>query len=130
MANNPVTIGYWAIRGLGERIRNLAEYLHVPYVNESFEGPEGRQRWVEVRKPELIQRNAAITLPFLIDGDRVVSESDAILVYLCHRGNREDLLGRNLDERVNLATALGVLKDFHPNYVRLVYGSYNAENTF
>jgi len=36
-------------------------------------------------------------LPYLIDGDKVISESDAIAVYLCHKANRKDLLGRNAD---------------------------------
>jgi glutathione S-transferase len=61
----------------------------------------------------------------LIDGDRVISESDAICVYLCHKANRLDLLGRNADEQVLLATVHGVYKDFHPKYIQFVYGTYN-----
>lgn len=75
-------------------------------------------------KPELAKKNPAITLPYLLDGDKVITESDAICVYLCHKANRLDLLGRNADEQVTLYTALGVLKDMHPNYVRHVYGTY------
>ena len=47
------------------------------------------------------------------------------MVHLCHKAGKLELLGRNADEQVLLATILGVLKDFHPNYVRLVYGQYN-----
>jgi len=28
---NKVILGYWAIRGLAERIRQLLEYLAIPY---------------------------------------------------------------------------------------------------
>ena len=60
----------------------------------------------------------------MLDGDKVVSESDACCVYLCHRANRKDLLGRNADEQVALYTALGVLKDMHPNYITYAYRTY------
>ena len=66
-----------------------------------------------------------MTLPYLKDGDKLIAESDAIMVHLCHKAGKLELLGRNADEQVLLATILGVLKDFHPNYVRLVYGQYN-----
>lgn len=78
----------------------------------------------------MIEKNPALTLPYLIDGDKVVSESDAIAIYICHKGNHVELLGRNADEQVTLATVHGVYKDFHPNYIKLVYGTYNENNTF
>jgi glutathione S-transferase len=81
-------------------------------------------------KPKLITKNPAVTLPYLLDGDKVISESTAILVYLCHKANRTDLLGRNAEEQVSLFTAYGVYKDFHPNYIRMVYGKYDENNTF
>jgi hypothetical protein len=38
-------------------------------------------------------------------------------------------LGRNADEQVSLYTALGVLKDMHPNYITYVYRNY-GKGTF
>jgi hypothetical protein len=38
-------------------------------------------------------------------------------------------LGRNADEQVALYTALGVLKDMHPNYITYVYRNY-GKGTF
>jgi hypothetical protein len=29
--SQPVTLGYWNIRGLAERIRLVLEYLQIPY---------------------------------------------------------------------------------------------------
>ena len=123
-----VVLGYWAIRGLRERARHLLEYLSIPYSEEEYEGAEGRAKWFDEVKPKLIAKNPAVSLPYLIDGDKVVAESDAIMVHLCHKGGKPELLGRDCDEQVLVATVLGVLKDFHPNYVRLVYGQYNEEN--
>jgi len=125
-----VVLGYWAIRGLSERIRQLLEYLSIPYTEERYEGAEGRARWVNEVKPNLITRNPAVTLPYLWDGDKLISESDAICIYLCHKAKRADLLGRNADEQVALFTAHGVYKDFHPKYIQMVYGKYDENNTF
>lgn len=95
-----------------------------------YEGPTGRSKWFNEVKPSLNEKNAALTLPYLIDGDKVISESEAICIYICYKANKPELLGRNIDEKVTLATAYGVYKDFHPHYIRLVYGNYNENHTF
>jgi len=123
-------LGYWAIRGLAERLRLLLEYCEIPYTEEKYEGPEGRVRWFSKVKPSLLEKNAAINLPYLIDGDQVITESDAIVVHLCYKANKTELLGRDVKEQVALATAHGVFKDLYPNYIKLVYGSYNETRTF
>lgn len=116
-------LGYWQLRGLGEMIRELLEYTKLPY--EQIVYPEDNEdKWFKEDKPKLIQKNPAITLPYLLDGDKVISESSAILVYICHKANRIDLLGRNPDELVTLATVYGIYKDFHRQYIELVYGGY------
>lgn len=71
-----------------------------------------------------------MTLPYLIDGEKVISESNGIAVYICHRGNKPELLGRNADEHVQIATVQGVFKDFHSAYIKLVYSPYTQEKTF
>lgn len=120
-----VTLGYWAIRGLAERLRQLLVFCGIPYTQTLYGGAEGRTKWFTEDKGKLVGKNPAITLPYLIDGDKVVTESDAICVYICYKGNKPELLGRNLDEQVTMATVHGVYKDLHPIYIKLVYGSYN-----
>lgn len=44
-------------------------------------------------KPEFLKKNPAANLPYLLDGDKVITETAAILVYVCHKANRADLLG-------------------------------------
>ena len=87
-----VTIGYWAIRGLAERLRQLCEYTGLSYDEVKYSGEvdgESRKKWFNEVKPELAKKNPAITLPYLLDGDKVVSESDAICVYICHKSNHK-----------------------------------------
>ena len=83
-----VTIGYWKIRGLSERCRQLLEYCGVPYTQKFYEGKEGYEQMINVDKPKLMEKNAAVTLPYLLDGDKVISESDGVCVYICFRGNK------------------------------------------
>lgn len=45
-----VTLGYWNIRGLGERVRLLLEYLQIPYDEKIFT-PETRPEWFDQIKP-------------------------------------------------------------------------------
>ncbi len=130
MEGATVTLGYWAIRGLSERCRQLLEYCAIPYTQDTYEGAEGRNKWFTEVKSKLQEKNPAITLPYLIDGDKVISESDAICVYICYKGNKPELMGRDMDEKVKMATIHGVYKDFHPIYIKLVYGTYTPENTF
>jgi glutathione S-transferase len=124
----PVKLVYWAIRGLSERLRQLLEYCGVPYTQERYT-VDDREKWFSEIKPKLQEKNPAITLPHLIDGDKVITESDGIAVYISLKAKPE-LVGRNAEEKVLLATVHGIYKDFHPAYIKLVYGTYNEQNTF
>jgi len=67
-----VVLGYWNIRGLAERVRLLLEYLHVPYEEKIFT-PETRPEWFEQLKIEYLKKNSAANLPFLLDGDKLIT---------------------------------------------------------
>jgi glutathione S-transferase len=91
-----VQLGYWKIRGLGEKVRMILEYVGIPYEEIKY-GNDQEDKWFNEDKPKLLNQNPAINLPYLIDGNQVISESDAIIVYLCYKGNRVDLLGTNCE---------------------------------
>ena len=123
MAENKMTFCYWNIRGLGARIRLLLEYLGLPY-EEKFYTHEIRPKWFEEEKLELIKKNPAITLPYIMDGDNLISESDACAIYIIHKSGKKELLGRNADEQVAVATMMGVFKDLYRTYLSLIYGEH------
>ncbi len=106
----------------------LLEYVGIPYDEVKYSG-QTRDKWFNEVKPELHKKNPAITLPYLLDGDKVISESDAIQVYIAHKAGKPELLGRNADEQVAIATTMGVVRDLHPKYIGLVYGRY-GDKTF
>lgn len=60
-------------------------YDETKYVNE-----EGLKQWQEL-KPTL--KNSFANLPYLLDGDKVICESQAIILHIVHKANRLDLLG-------------------------------------
>jgi len=59
-------------------------------------------------------------LPYLIDGDTKVTESIAILKYLARRFNREDLLGKTLEDYALVETYLGVINDIQVTFIPLL----------
>ena len=86
-----ITLGYWKIRGLGERIRLILEYTGVPY-DQVFYLADDRQKWFEVDKPEHLKKNPAANLPYILDGDKVISESDAATIYVIYKSEKVELL--------------------------------------
>ena len=69
-----LTLGYWNIRGLAERVRLLLAYLNFDF-DQVILTPEKRSDWVEKIKPEFIKKNPAANLPYLQDGDKLVCET-------------------------------------------------------
>lgn len=128
MDSTKLTLAYWPTRGLAERIRMLLEYVELPYEQVIYE-VENAATWFSETKPKLLVKNPAANLPYLLDGENVVSESDAIMIYIAHRSGKPELVGRNAEEQVSLATTMGVVRDLHAKYVNLVYARY-GDKTF
>merc|ERR1711934_73280 len=79
-------LGYWNIRGLAQPIRLLLAYVGEEYEETSYEcgGPPSfdRSSWTEVRN------HIGLTfpgLPYLIDGETRLSQSNAIMRYIAEK---------------------------------------------
>jgi len=110
-----VTIGYWAIRGLAEPLRLLAEYSGVKYNQKKYTSYED---WVADKTSLGFDFP---NLPYLIDGDKKVTESDAIAQYIVLKGGKKELLGKTDDDIVKLATVRGVFNDAKNAFMKIVY---------
>lgn len=117
-------IGYWAIRGLGAPCRMAPAYAGVEYesVEYTVKPKEGGgwdlSAWHDV-KPEFKEKNALMNLPYVEDGDVLVSQSNACLLYL---GRKLGLVGKTEAEMSRVEQALCEITDLRNATVRLVYG--------
>ncbi len=130
-----LTLGYWKIRGLAEPIRLLLHYLGIEYKEVLYEfGPApdfNLDSWFNVKyKLGFDYPN----VPYLIDGDFKMTESNAILRYICEK-YKPELLGETIKEKAYVNMAVGVLADLLSAKAKLMYqgkdcpGNENLEKT-
>ncbi|XP_004689737.1 PREDICTED: glutathione S-transferase Mu 1 [Condylura cristata] len=95
-----MTFGYWDIRGLAHAIRMLLEYTDSKYVEQKYsmgDAPDyDRSQWLNEKfKLGLDFPN----LPYLIDGTRKLTQSNAILRYIARKHN---LCGETEEEKIRM----------------------------
>lgn len=85
-----VTLAYWAIRGLAQPIRLLLEYVQVPYEDKLFEQGKApdfdKSCWFDV-KDTILGDYPMPNLPYLIDGDLVITQSNAIVRHIARQAS-------------------------------------------
>ena len=116
-----LTLGYWKIRGLAEPIRLLLHYLGIDYKEVFYEfGPApdfNTDAWFSVKyKLDLDYPN----VPYLFDGDFKMTESNAILRYICEK-YKPEMLGETIKEKAFVNMAVGVLLDLLRAKAQLMY---------
>ena len=118
-------VGYWSIRGLAAPLRMMCEYAAVDYNPKTYElqaqegGGWDASAWFGV-KPALVVRNALMNLPYVIDGDVVVSQTNACFAYL---GRKLGLYGANDLETLKCEQVLCEVMDLRNNAVKFFYSS-------
>lgn len=78
--DNP-TVGYQLIRGLGAPLRMICHYKSQDHTMVSY-GADLAEKWFKEDKPKLKEKNSCINLPYIINGDEVVTQTDTCLLYL------------------------------------------------
>lgn len=133
IAGNPteekegLVIGYWAIRGLGAPLRMTCEYagasykpiLHRVVIDSS--GKQNKCLWFENFKPSLKAKNPFANLPYILDGDTAVCQTNACFKYL---GKKFNLMGKDEAERSKCEQSLCQAMDMRNDMVGVFYGSY------
>lgn len=106
MEEKKLTFGYWGCQALGHPTRLLLAYHKVDFEDVQYTNDAD---WFKRDKPEL--KTAFPNLPYLKDGDYVITESSAIIQYAALKTGNPDLLGKNMLDSIVLAQIAGVLRD-------------------
>ena len=92
-------LAYWKMRGIAEPIRVLLHYLDIDYIEQMYElgdAPDfSRDKWLSEKFNLGLEYP---NLPYLFDGDCKLTESNAILRYICGK-YKPELLGESLKEK-------------------------------
>jgi glutathione S-transferase len=119
----PITVGYWSIRGLGAPLRMMVMYANHPLNNVMYDavgiagGNVDKSCWFSI-KPEFIEKNPLMNLPYVIDGDNVITQSNACLSYL---GRKLNLWGVNEIEVSQVEQLLCEVMDLRNQMIRYAY---------
>eukprot|EP00928_Gymnodinium_smaydae_P062349 TRINITY_DN46234_c0_g1_i1.p1 TRINITY_DN46234_c0_g1~~TRINITY_DN46234_c0_g1_i1.p1 ORF type:complete len:268 (-),score=54.91 TRINITY_DN46234_c0_g1_i1:116-865(-) len=123
---SPLTIGYHRIRGLGAPLRMMCYYKSCPFENAVY-GADMQDTWFKGKKPELLAKNSCINLPYIVDGDKVVTQSNTCLLYLGQK------LGVDTPEHfIANHTVLDQTMDLRNDLMKIVYpfGSVKTKDEF
>jgi glutathione S-transferase len=124
LAEQPITVGYWSIRGLAAPLRMMVMYANHPLNNVMYDltetdGKYNGSAWFSV-KPELKEKNPLMNLPYIIDGDNVISQTNSCLSYL---GRKFNLWGVNEIEISQVEQLLCEVMDLRNSMVKYAYSS-------
>jgi len=115
----PSVLAYWDLRGLAQPVRLLLNYVGEEFEDKKYEcgeAPEySRECWMKEKHTFGL---AFPNLPFYIDGDIKITQSNAILRYI---GRKYNLCGKSDQEKVMVDMMLDTAMDFRNGLVRLVY---------
>eukprot|EP00455_Lapot_gusevi_P028499 TRINITY_DN3043_c0_g3_i1.p1 TRINITY_DN3043_c0_g3~~TRINITY_DN3043_c0_g3_i1.p1 ORF type:complete len:303 (-),score=103.71 TRINITY_DN3043_c0_g3_i1:132-938(-) len=125
-----LTVGYWSIRGLAAPLRMMVMYRGVTLNAENYDCVENETKngfdhssWFSV-KPQLKAKNPLINLPYVIDGDVVVTQSNACFAYL---GRKLGLMGKDLLELTECEQLLCEIMDLRNHIIPFVYGPVQGD---
>lgn len=109
LSSKPV-IGYHHIRGLAAPLRMMCFYAKQEFVDKTY-GSDLVAKWFKSEKQDLLKKNAAVNLPYVIDGDVVVTQTNSCLLYLGAKMgiDKEDMRFANqqvLDQTMDLRNDL------------------------
>jgi glutathione S-transferase len=134
-AMEPITIGYWTIRGLAAPLRMMAMFKGVAFNSQNYDcvaksdGSFDTSSWAVNAKPELKAKNPLMNLPYIIDGDKIISQSNACFMHL---GRKFNMLGKDEIEMSCCEQLLCELMDLRNRVIDVVYrtNDIDAINSF
>ncbi|XP_060913843.1 glutathione S-transferase Mu 4-like [Labrus mixtus] len=118
-------LAYWDIRGLAQPARLLLEYTGTKYEDKFYccgEAPDyDKSCWFdEKQKLGMDFPN----LPYLLDGDRKIVQSNAIMRYIARK---HDMCGKSEDEKIRVDIMENQSMDFRNGFVMMCYTDFDGK---
>ncbi|CAL1164742.1 unnamed protein product, partial [Cladocopium goreaui] len=95
--------------------RMILEYKEAKYVDKQYANGE---EWFKDRKPAILALNPLANLPYLVDGDTCVCQTNAIMSYL---GDKFDMNGTTEAQKIRTQELLCEIYDVRNSMIDLVY---------
>jgi len=111
-----VTLGYWAVRGRAEVLRLLLEYTGQAYTEKQY---TDFTEWFGKDKQAF--GFDFPNLPYLLDGDTKLTETDAIALYIAVKGGKPELFGKDVKSKIALLQLKGVFNDLAKDLMELLH---------
>lgn len=96
---NTLVLGYWKIRGLAQHLRLLMAHTGIKFEEKSY-FEDSRSLWFEGDKKTI--KTPFPNLPYLKDGEFIITESTAIQRYIVRKSNNKELLGKNIQDSAKI----------------------------
>jgi len=120
-------VGYWAIRGLAAALRMTcehagADYTPVNYLATKIDGVLNKDSWFKdpKAKADILAKNPFANLPYVIDGDLCICQTNACFKYL---GRKFNLYGKDAGERSKVDQCLCQIMDLRNAMVGTFYNA-------
>jgi len=113
------TFGYWKVKGLGSTVRVILHHVGEDYEEKLYglqaDSENMREQWL---KEKYTLGLDFPNLPYYIDGDLKITQSNAIIHYL---GIKYNLNGKTPKEEAIVAMVQGEIYDWRMSIARAVY---------
>lgn len=130
MSSEQLIVGYWNMRGLGAPLRSMCMWSGTRFQANCHPLPADidylNAKWFKEDKPVLKEKNCLVNLPYVKDGDLVITQTNACMSYL---GRKFGLWGTTEVEIIHCEQLLCELYDLRGDMTRLAYGaSFDEES--
>nr|ABS32298.1 glutathione S-transferase class mu [Cyphoma gibbosum] len=113
------TLAYWKIRGLAQPMRLLLNYAGEKFEDKQYEQGDAPGFSVEEWTKEKFSLGLDFpNLPYYIDGDIKITQSNAILRYIA---NKHNLMGKTPKEKAQVDMMLENAMDLRNGVVKMAY---------
>jgi len=122
--SNKFILGYWNVRGVGGILHNLLNYCEIPYEDHIYTSNE---QWFDKEKYALGLDFP--NLPYIIDGDKKIAETLALMHYIVIKGNRKELLGADDFAHCRVLEAYCAIRELRTSIISVCFtkGDFRKE---